>query len=296
VHLPGALQQVAYKLLSPPPGTLLTVEKTHDHPRPHAGTDFQRYRVLDRAGSELGTFIRMRVHHGSATALDVALQVQEGRIARVVPIRPVVLSGAPILDFDDVCAVLKVAPPRDYARPLSRLFRALSDIERAASAPPDRSLTDEQVSRIVTLMKASRPPRPPGSPVPEFDATDESGARFTRERLAGRTSLVVFASLLNPVGRRVLAWVQRYAAGRPGRYAVFEVILNRKPAIEQYRRRGGTFAGVVVPDAGLKVYGSFNPAFSPCMYAYGADGRLILELAPPFSTYEEMADRLDAAR
>lgn len=296
VKLPGALQQAAYRLFAPPPGTLLTIEKAHDHPRPHDHVDFQKYLVSDRRGGAIGSFVRMRVHHSSETALDVALREDDGKVTHAVPIRPVVLAGAPVLDFDQVLGVFKESRARDYGHPLARLFHALDDLDRVAAQPDDRMLTPGEAAKLVALVQAANPPRAARSPVPAFDVEDETGARFTPVRLAGHASLIVMASLQSPVGREVLDRVHRYAADAPDRFAVFEVILNRKPAIAQYRQRGGTFAGVVVSDAGLNVYRAFNPALSPCIYVYGADGALALELSPPFTNYEDMKAKLDAVR
>jgi hypothetical protein len=141
----GALARVAYELFKPPRGTILTITKAHDHFNPHEGVDFQKYEVADRKGEALGEFVRMRVHRGQDTTIDVALVLEDGKIAGAAAIRPTVIDKAPFLDFPDFLMGLSKYPIASYASGLAHVFRSLVYLERSSKAPSVAPLSSTAV-------------------------------------------------------------------------------------------------------------------------------------------------------
>jgi hypothetical protein len=295
INLTGALQKVAYDLFGPPRGSVLTIEKQHDHWRVHDGVSFEKYQVSLRKKGTLGSFVRVRAFPGGQSTVDLAVKVEDGRIVAVEPIQPVVIRGVPFLAFPQLLLGLKEYQVSQYAAGLGRLFQSLVHLElaRGGSVP---ELTRPQVEVLARWAKATRPPLEPGTTMPEFSVRDDTGRLVESAKLRSKPSLIVLGSILDDRTRSALEWMARYLSGKPDRFAVVEVMLNLSTSVAQYRSRGGVFSGTVVPDFEQEVYRVFRCTFTPAIYAFDAQGRFQKLVEPPLKSYESLAAQLDELR
>ncbi|MBI4859503.1 MAG: hypothetical protein HY815_04485 [Candidatus Riflebacteria bacterium] len=297
INLPGALQKVAYDLFKPPRGTFLTITKLHDHWRIHDRASFEKYEVASRDRGVLGTFVRMRCFPGGESTVDLAVQIERGRVVAVEPIQPVIIRGTPFLGFPAFWLLLSEQELPEYAEGLSRIFQSLVYLGAGTQAAPTEALSKEDALILKKWLDAKKPQLAIGASIPPFEVLDERGAALGSRQLAGSRSLVFVGTLLDERAREVLSWLARYVAGQPDRFTVVVAATNGQQVIDEYRRRGGTFPGPVVTDTKLVVYNALRCHFTPAIFAFDPDGRLVKLLEPvQLTSYDRLQQELDPAR
>ncbi|MBI4871262.1 MAG: hypothetical protein HY814_06805 [Candidatus Riflebacteria bacterium] len=296
-NLEGSLQRVAHRLFQTAPGTLLTLQRQYDVQQFHQAAEVESYRVTRRGGDVVGSFLRMRVYPGPESVFDLALQVENGRIVAVEPVRPVVLAGKAFLGFPKALLSLREQEVATYARALARLFQAFTFIVPASEgqdkAPPFNAT---QLEMVRAWVKSTRPPLQPGVKMPAFSLTDVKGRTLTPARFARKRALLVFAMVGDDDSLRVMEWVRRYEQENPGNFVVAELLQNLAAEVDQYQLRGGTFAELAAADPDGAAYDALNVGFMPSLFLFDRSGKLVELLEPPYAGYDALAAKLDAVK
>lgn len=291
--LDAALQRVCHRFLKPTPGTFFHVRKAWDQQRYHERTEFEKFKAYDRVDRELGSFTRMRVYTDEHSVLDLALQVEKGRIAACEPIRPVVLNGEGFFEFPAMLTQLTDTDLGDFATGLGRLFESFEYLDEAlGSEPEEPPPSAEKIEALKAWITESRPAPAAGTPMPAFQVLDEKGVALSPERLSGKRAVLFFGMVNFDDHRQAMAHVQKYARSRPGTTLV-QFMSNDSDELASFRRRGQVFEGIAVNDAAGTVHDAFRVAFMPCVYAYDQSGKFVKLVGPPFQSYEELAKALD---
>ena len=297
INLRGALQKIGYELFHPPKGSVLTITKVHDHWRTHEGVTFEKYEVSLGGRGVIGTFLRMRSFPGGESTVDLAIQLEHGRIVAAKAIQPVIIRGTPFLRLPELLLGLKEHEVSSYAEGLSRILQSLVYLEQAATGDDVGALSKEQTLVLQEWSKKNGSALGQGVSMPEFSTRDETGAPFGPARFGGKRSLVFLGTIHDDRAREALAWLNRYIMEHPDRFSVAFVVTDRKPTIDQYRNLGGRFAGTVVLDFELVVYKALGCTFTPAIYAFDGEKRLIKLLEPVMLTgYEKLSQELDAIK
>jgi hypothetical protein len=293
VNLTGALQRVARTFFPVGRGKLLSVVKTHDYPLFSEGVEFEKYRVRGPDGGERGSFVRMRCYPEGNSAIDLAIRVENGTIAGVVPLRPVVVEGVPLLGFPQALDQFREIPIGAYARPLSRLFAGLNYLRQSSVGTSRGPLSREESEPIRQLLEKLEPPLKVGDPLPAFTATDQAGQPVSPVSLRGQWSLLVVASVQHPMSREVLGWVEAYATPRRERFQLVEVLVDPREALDQFRRVGGKLTGRIVLDGEQLVHDALKVTFMPVVLVTDPAGRCRGTLAAPWKDQRTLSATLD---
>ena len=91
-----------------------------------------------------------------------------------------------------------------------------------------------------------------------------------------------------------IEWVSQYEAEHKTGARIVLFVLNRPPLIEAYKKRGGVLAQYAVSDASLSVMKTFKAPYSPIVYAFDPDRKLVQELNPHWTAYEEAVAEIES--
>ncbi|MBI4861987.1 MAG: hypothetical protein HY815_17280 [Candidatus Riflebacteria bacterium] len=274
INLPGALQKVAREMFRPPMGTVLSIEKEHEHWRINDSVMFEKYRVTGPDESRLGQFVRMRSFGAGGTRVDLALQIEKGTIVAARPIQPVVLRGRPLADLPEILVSLSSNRVSEISSGVSCIFDGLQYLDQVASGPVDSKLGRDTTMALAFALFAKSPPLEPGTRMPHFTTRDERGSPVEPAMFRGQTTVLLAGTLLADLDRRVFDSVHRWLREHPSRFRLVELVQGGAPFIASYRRRGGKFEGLVVPDQDRKVFRALHGIFTPHLFVYGPDGVL----------------------
>lgn len=296
-NLRGALLRAALAFHPQDPGTYLDVTRVHEHWKINDQAAFERWEATTRDGRRVGELVRFRNFGQEGTLVDLALKLEDGRIVDARALQPVLLRGKPFLALPDFLVGLQAHRMADVAGGLEALFEGLIWLDGAVAAQALLALDDKQQRALVGWVRKNVPPPVRGAPFPAFEATDESGARFDARKLRGKPAVVLVGVLHMPRDRRAFDWAHQYVAQNKGRFGFVEIVQSTAEAIAQYRRMGGQFQGTVLPDPKLQLHKPFKGVFTPTLYFYDAQGKLVGGMRPiSITSYDKVAATLDGVR
>lgn len=295
--LQGALSQAALKFFPQEPGTFLEMTRLHEHYKVHDQASFELWEAKTTDGRKAGELVRFRSFASEGTMVDLALRLEDGKVADAHALQPPLLRGKPYLALPELLVSLKAQKLTEVASGLSILFSGLDFLEAALEQPPMQGLTDDKTKILVAWARKNRPPPARGAPFPKLDVADITGKKFDPKVLAGKPTVVLAGVLGMERDRAAFDWIGQYMKQGAGRFNLIELVQSTPEDMEAYRQRGGTLPGIVFNDHQLKLHEKFKGAFTPTLYFYDAGGKLIGGMRPvAMSSYDKVAAQLDGLK
>jgi len=295
-----ALNAAARKLFPPTmPGERYVLKRVAELELYTEGFRYENYQVSS-SGREVGCFTRLLVERDPSLVIDVAMMVRDGRVERVVALRPIKRDTSEFKNPDVLTKPLMALPGERYGGAMSRLFTGLSHIARVSQGKLPAPREKRLAQKVVNTMQVTQPTPVLGSPCPEIRGLGIDGRRISRANYRGRPFLVFVGNVDDVLCLELETEVARYLAGVGDTVAGLLIFENSARALLDRVKRGQGYCALTIADVAGKNREKLKAPYLPYLFGYDAKHKLVMVTAfkgvgPTRAALAEFDERVRAA-